>query len=144
MPGADQLMCFGWCVQLRCAHHPASPWAAVPVVLERLQRPPPAVGRGEAAPPHKMFLVRFGGEAAKTNQKLGFGAQPQRRCTSPARCTRAVATSASGGGVRGAAPETLHQPCPLYGQTIPEHQAYATIGGSNQMATAQAGEQLWR
>jgi hypothetical protein len=33
------------------------------------QHPPPAVGRGEASPPHKVFLVRFGGFAAKTNQK---------------------------------------------------------------------------
>jgi hypothetical protein len=35
------------------------------------------VGRGEASPPHKMFLVGFGGFAAKSNQKLGFEAQPQ-------------------------------------------------------------------
>jgi hypothetical protein len=34
------------------------------------------MGFGAAKPPREIFLVRFGGEAAKTNQKLGFGAQP--------------------------------------------------------------------
>jgi hypothetical protein len=31
---------------------------------------------GAAPPPREVFLVGFGGEAAKTNQKLGYGAQP--------------------------------------------------------------------
>jgi hypothetical protein len=35
------------------------------------------MGFGAATPPREVFLVRFGGFAAKTNQKLGFGAQPQ-------------------------------------------------------------------
>jgi ribose 5-phosphate isomerase A len=42
-----------------------------------MQSPPLAVGFGAASPPREVFLVRFGGFAAKTNQKLGFGAQPQ-------------------------------------------------------------------
>jgi hypothetical protein len=41
-----------------------------------MQSPPPAVGFGAASPPREVFLVGFGGEAAKTNQKLGCGAQP--------------------------------------------------------------------
>jgi hypothetical protein len=41
-----------------------------------MQSPPPAVGFGAAEPPREVFLVGFGGEAAKTNQKLGYGAQP--------------------------------------------------------------------
>jgi hypothetical protein len=30
------------------------------------------MGFGAAKPPREVFLVRFGGEAAKTNQKIGF------------------------------------------------------------------------
>jgi hypothetical protein len=51
-----------------------------------MQSPPPAVGFGAAEPPREVFLVGFGGGgaqkkqtigfAAKTNQKLGYGAQP--------------------------------------------------------------------
>jgi hypothetical protein len=41
------------------------------------------MGFGAASPPREVFLVGFGGEAAKTNQKLGFGAQPKRLCISP-------------------------------------------------------------
>jgi hypothetical protein len=35
------------------------------------------VGFGAAKPPREVFLVGFGGFAAKTNQKLGCGAAPQ-------------------------------------------------------------------
>jgi hypothetical protein len=58
----------------------AKPSQAKPVttLLARLlQRPPPAVGFGAAKPPREVFLVGFGGFAAKTNQKLGYGAQPR-------------------------------------------------------------------
>jgi hypothetical protein len=41
-----------------------------------MQSPPPAVGFGAAEPPREVFLVGFGGGGAKTNQKLGYGAQP--------------------------------------------------------------------
>jgi hypothetical protein len=51
--------------------------AAKPPTSRLMQRPPLAVGRGKAKPPHKVFLVGFGGEAAKTNQKLGSNAQNQ-------------------------------------------------------------------
>jgi hypothetical protein len=34
------------------------------------------VGRGAAKHPHKIFLVLFGGFAAKTNQKWGLGRSP--------------------------------------------------------------------
>jgi hypothetical protein len=42
---------------------------SVGVVAGLLQRPPLAVGFGAAKPPREVFLVGFGGEAAKTNQK---------------------------------------------------------------------------
>jgi hypothetical protein len=74
-----------------------------------LQRPPPAVRFGAASPPREVFLVRFGGFAAKTNQKLGFGAQPLGFAS-------AVVLAASPPTppkteLWGAAPMTLHQPC---------------------------------
>jgi hypothetical protein len=57
-------------------------------LLARLmQSPPPAVGFGAASPPREIFLVGFGGFAAKTNQKLGCGAQPHDFATAPRICS---------------------------------------------------------